>query len=504
MTKNNRLVKGIIFASQIWLLYLAVSGLFENFYFARAYFKNIWVAVILISLAALLVTLALFVWLSKRLPKKRWPAALIVFVLALCLKLAFAFMVNTPQYSDFQLFWWVTNFIAKGDTSYLTNSTYFSVWAYQAGFPMFMAPAVKIFGQSLTAVLSLNITFMALSNMLLYLILYRVTSPDRAMFAALLYMFLPLGYGLSPVYTNQHAALFFIMLAVYLLTAKSWKLRSGIALSAAAGLALAVSNAIRPEASIILIAVAATAVLTLISEFNDKLTWLKRTGSRAATAALSFFVCFALINSLVKASGFQPLGLVNNFPLYKFAVGLNHESYGRYNDGDAALAMEDKYAGDTEERDSRTAYMIKERLKVSPGKLLRLLHEKNMTMWSAKHNDQPAFSHVTADDVLDLGFTEVKYMNVAHLFMYFDGLYMSVIFILCIYGLAGKYGRGETNKVYLLGLLSFLGFCAVFLVIEVQMRYRLLPLTMLFLTIGFLQNPQDGLRRKSGTGERVT
>ena len=95
---------------------------------------------------------------------------LILFFVSLIIKLIFIFAVNTKQFSDFQLFYWATADIAKKTPKYLSES-YFSLWAYQAGFPALMSPIMKIFGINIIPLLITNCVFMSVKNIIIYLLL---------------------------------------------------------------------------------------------------------------------------------------------------------------------------------------------------------------------------------------------------------------------------------------------------------------------------------------------
>jgi len=71
-------------------------------------------------------------------PKKPAWFGLLLFMASLGLKAGFILLVDTQQFSDYQLLYQATVQIARQNPEY-QSWQYFSVWAYQTGFPAMMA-----------------------------------------------------------------------------------------------------------------------------------------------------------------------------------------------------------------------------------------------------------------------------------------------------------------------------------------------------------------------------
>ena len=127
--------------------------------------------------AAVVCAFALLVWFLLKLntksdeiadenhPKSRFSVlfAAALFLLSFSLKAIFVFIIKTPQYSDFQLFYWVTVEIAEGIPNYLSQR-YFEIWAYQTGFPAANAQFVNIHGRNINSLVLVNFAFASLNN----------------------------------------------------------------------------------------------------------------------------------------------------------------------------------------------------------------------------------------------------------------------------------------------------------------------------------------------------
>ena len=115
------------------------------------------------------------------------------------------------------------------DKSWLENS-FFSAWGYQIPFVYYEAFILKLFGSELALKL-LNVAFMVVTNVLIYLIAGKCTNSRAAFITAVLYSVYPAPVLLSSVLTNQHISLMFFMLGIYFyLVNPSWRraLISGI------------------------------------------------------------------------------------------------------------------------------------------------------------------------------------------------------------------------------------------------------------------------------------
>jgi len=415
--------------------------------------------------------------------------AVIIFAASLLLKSAFVLLIKTPQYSDFQLFYWVTAEIGSGNPKYLSED-YYSIWAYQTGFPAVMSVFYRLFGQNILAFIILNCVFLSISNVLVYLIARTFVSEKISRIIAVLYMFFPFVFGLSPVYTNQHLAVMLFYSGIYAFLIRK---RSLVLLPMAAGVLMAFGNAVRPEGIILAGSFAALLIFDFLNEVRQHIKewklFIKNNLLPAAVVIASFFLSFALISEFFVVSGLNPEGLANNFPLYKFVVGLNHDTAGGFSSKDSQRLFVE-LARDPEQRDREAIELIRQRLSVPPRKLLSLIKRKAETMWTSDRN-QPAFVGFDAASVISVGSLSVPVVRVKTLFIYTNYLYLIFLFGLCIItsvnGIRHKTHPAANLFTILFGLAVF-----AFTFIEVQGRYGYFVMPAVFMIaapgLSYLQN----------------
>lgn len=445
--------------------------------------------------AAVVCAFALLVWFLLKLntksdeiadenhPKSRFSVlfAAALFLLSFFLKAIFVFIIKTPQYSDFQLFYWVTVEIAEGIPNYLSQR-YFEIWAYQTGFPAAMALFVKILGRNINALVLVNCAFASLTNVFVYMIARLKCNERQARIASIAYMMFPFVFGLSSVYTNQHLATFLSYLGIYIFLKYP---KSRILAPLICGLLIALGNGIRPEGVLF---VAAFLVLLLYRLLADKgyrserrVNFLSTTALPIGFAIASYMICFFLLSNLFVVTGLNPKGLSNDFPLYKFVVGLNHDTKGAYSQTDSKNLFESDIVTRREERDAEALRLIKERIKVPPKRLIGLLDSKINIMWTA-NGIYPAFSQSMDDTAFKIGPYAVSVKRIHSLFTLIDYLiYLFIYIVLFITSIIGVVKERETVQPFFVILFSIV--FAVFLAIEVQYRYGYLLMPSLFIML---------------------
>ena len=146
-----------------------------------------------------------------------------------------------------------------------------------------------------------------------------------------------------------------------------------LAAYALAGLSLAVANALRPDAPLVLVPLLAYFVFRFLSKasWNHFFHYLKRFGALLIT----FLVVSAGMSGMVKIAGINSIGLTNQDPLWSIVLGTNTETGGTftYDDSNAVVALTDQGM----ERSQAEIQVIKEHLQVSPFKLVETLGSKN-------------------------------------------------------------------------------------------------------------------------------
>lgn len=467
-------------ASALCFLYLTGIGLWEGLIFLQETFgRSITVSALLYLLVFLILSgVTILLWLvSRKLgTMKRRTTAAAVFIVAFLFKFLFALFVQTPQYSDFVLYHQVITLIRQGDLSFLANA-YWQKWGYQIGFPFFMMPFAWLFEGDVFALVVVNLVYAAGAAIFVYLICEKVAGQRAGVFASLLFVLWPTAFGLAPLLTNQQITLFFTLFGVYLFL-RGWEKggKPGMALMACAGLLLAVGQTVRPEAMIILAAMAVAVLLGVQWSF----AWLRGKLLPFAVLFLSFLLSTTILNGLIMWALPGSIGSKNTFPLYKFVIGLNADSKGLYSHADA----KELFAGidDTEERDQLAREVILSRLRQSPSTLLKLWDQKNRIMWTSDYYHFPAFAPFESDDMVTVGPVSMNAKRWNGLFALADSVYGVLVFGAAALAAFLQARRKRLN----LFVLIFMAYSLIYLFIEVQWRYRYLPMTFLLIAAVYL------------------
>lgn len=432
----------------------------------------------LVVLGGLLCAAAVL-WLGGRVVLSVRGALLGLFLLRLAIALGVIFFIGGQPIQDFQTMYQAAQELARGEHGYL-DKLYFFNWAYQTGFVAYEALLLKLFGPGQLSLQLMNALWMAGTGCLVYLLALDILPRRTAQRAALLYALYPAPYFLAGVLTNQHLAVFLFYLAFYVMRKPS------VPRLLAAGGLLALGNAVRALAAVLLLA----AVLWLLLGGLLKKESLKPALLRCALLAGSYFLAFALLNFGVTASGMNPEGLANNQPMWKFVLGLNQESNGSWNqaDYDAYLSLP------TQEGDAAMRAEVKHRLSAGPVRLAGLAVRKSGVMWGADEYMFWGFGHL--DPQAGLGpFTVNQWTQI--LARGDKGVYIAV-FALALAGFLGWVRDGTRGRLPLLLTLVFCGYYAVHLILEVQSRYRYFLMPAVFLIAGAgleLLWPQPGPRQ---------
>lgn len=420
-----------------------------------------WVLFYLALPGALAVLLAL---LPGRISTRQFLALLLVS--ALFLKGMAAVLIPTQPESDFWKLYDAARQLAQGQ-KLLHTDPYFQRWPYQSGFVAWMALFIRWFGAGVPFFQLTNALCSAASNGLIYVLARRFASESGARGAALLYLLYPGGYFLLPVLTNQHLSELLLLLALWACTRPAEGTRARCLWGGVGGALLALSNAIRPMAPVLLLAAAAFAAMGLLG-------WIFRRGTSVWAALgpwacflLTYFLSWSILDAVTILSGLNSLGLTNQVPEWKWILGLDPDTHGGYSPSDAAAVFQSgrpvsQAAGD----------LLRQRLALSPGNLLKLFWEKIRIMWGSFEDPSWALTDQVWADLTRLGWGEQVLSLVHKLCRLTSGMY---VWISLLSG-AGALARLRRPRPFpwpgTLVMLCALAYFAAHLLIEIQPRYR--------------------------------
>jgi len=468
---------GLLFVKNATVLCTAILPKFTQ---SGAALALMLAALFLMALACFgLLLLARKMDANDKLVLPTWAYYAALFVLAYGLRAVWLTFVKRPPYSDYELFYWVTNQIALSpDPNYL-QGVYFQTWAYQAGFPAFMSPLAHLFPAQAYPLLYANMVFEAGSVLCIFHLLRGFCKRNTAFVFACVYLLIPFPYMLVPVYTNQLSAMFFLLLGVCLLFPPK---PAGIVRCCLAGLAFAMSNMLRAEGVLVLGAMCALIVFRLLCRSKTQpVTQRARQALPLAACCAVYLTVGMLLSSAFVWTGLNPHGLTNAYPLYKFAVGLHESNDGQYTkaDADRLMGMNSDLPADV--RDAETLRIIRDRLSIGPQRLLVLFSAKIDVMWTERDRSYPAFMAMPDDEVVAFPVVALRTETIRNGVALMQSLWNILLFLLAGF-LAVRLVRKAEVAAPITFLYAMSGIIlAVFLLIEAQKRYAYILLPFLFL-----------------------
>ena len=247
---------------------------------------------------------------------------LLILAIGAGIRLAYILCVPHEPASDWAALYDAARQTVQGDLSWIAENGYFRRWAYQIPYVFYQAAILKMV-PSLLALKLVNLVWMTGTILMIYLISRELTSEKPALCAAFLYTVFPEAISYSSELLNSHVATFLLLAGIYaLLRSKHWY--QGLL----AGVLLGLSNLMRPVAIITILALICIAVWRVIQKPQ------KRTILQTAAFLLVIFAGYFLVMKgtafLFQAANAAPYGIGNNFPEWKFVLGLNFSGKGGY------------------------------------------------------------------------------------------------------------------------------------------------------------------------------
>lgn len=445
--------RALVFSLSLFVFYM----FYFNVVYAYKHQTMIYIAILLP------VILLLFI-LSYKMQISPLAFSIIIFISAFVLKGIFILLVKSQPISDFQTYYVCAKRLFEGNKN-VGHSSYFATWGYQMGPVLYYAGIMKLFGTGLLGLKLVNCFFMAGTNVFIYLIARKISNDYTARFVALLYVLYPAPFFLSTVLTNQHFTAFMFLAGIYILISDNFNIFVRGILS---GLLMAVGNAVRPIGIVVIGAVLIWGLIELIRSKR-----LKVVAPIILLTAIYFFTSWG-ISKVVQQTDICPTGLKNNFPMWKFVIGLNYNSQGRFSFVDQDNIF---YISDTAKRDALAEKTIKERLSIEPKKLANLFDTKIKIMWGDFDTMKWASSiqgkngPETSKSVAEIEPFALKTEKAFYIWM---------IFLLAAGMIIILFNKKLQSSVLLLSTILICYF-GVHILIEIQVRYRYFAVILMFI-----------------------
>lgn len=450
-------------------------------------------------LISLVVIFLLYICFNKIKNIKRWlTAALLV---SFFIRLAFIIAVQTPVESDFAILLEAAQSVTQGDFTCFSTK-YFSEWAYQTGFVLYEALILKCTGGSIFALKFMNLLFMAGINILIYLVGKEIFSDKVAFVAAALYAIYPAPVFMASVLTNQHISTFFTFLAVFYLVKekKGYGLKDYIF----AAVFMAVANIMRPEMIVVVVSLLAVTVLKVFGFLSKKEKREALLFVRNITVCMvGYFILTSFASMVISITGVNQNGLSNQVPEWKFTVGLDTDSNGSYNENHLEIL-------DIEDSNQRKEYLyslLKDYFSKPPSEIINFFGEKTKYMWASNEPTFWSLGHLDGSKEVINGLSVDRLVR---WILFVDkGIYIAVWVMFLIFLLSSLLSswRGQLHTAATFASCIVFTYLVVYLLIEVQTRYRYWLMPLLFiLAMGSLpvfQSQWEHLTTKIGHKNRI-
>lgn len=414
------------------LLYYFAIILFLLFFFCGTFENGI--------LFTILSFLLIYFFVNK-FPIKKFSFFLIGF--CLFTKIIVVFLFKTPLTGDFILMYDTAKHILTEGIFTLKHS-YFDCWGYQL-FHVFYEAIMLSIMDSISFLKILNCIYSTISTVLIYLIIKKLTSEKTAQITSLLYAisFYPL--YLNTILGNQQLGIMIAFIGIYLLLYQ----KNSFKLLALVGILFGISHLERNEGIIYLLTSLAYLFLHMdnIKDFLYKATVL---------TACFFFITLGS-SFLVKSFGINDIGFGNANPEWKFLLGFNKNTFGKYDINDEI------YLGDLEAEKKE----IRNRI-TNFKELPRLFYEKIRIQFLYEDFgtsfDETNF-HLSTNKFKNTIFNYTKVMNFT-------------IILLAFLGIVKNQNRKKESFFFIINLLLFF---FVYLLIEICARYYYYPQITIFI-----------------------
>ena len=260
--------------------------------------------------------------------------ALILCLLCLAVNGLWLLFVHLEPEGDYSVFWLTSRLLSRGERPTGDLNLYLSLFPHLLGYSSFLAPFLRLFGESTAVPVTLNLMLTGLSCLLLFRLCRDWWGLDTAALAALFWCFLPSkmlynGMVLSePLYT----CLLLLFLRLMQLAERRRSLPLALLLGALSGLALRCMNMARPIAAVPVIAAGIWILLLRGEKLREKRDWLRWGGYFALLLGVYLLLAAPARGYLTEILGTEPA----ETPGYNIYVGFNPETDGGYSEADMA------------------------------------------------------------------------------------------------------------------------------------------------------------------------
>lgn len=432
------------------------KGYSINFYFITAICLAVFIALIYITV------------IKEKLDERLF--MVLVVLITAGLRLIWILKVPTLPASDFLAYQSYAYYFSNG--FYISYDPTYTVFPFKIGYPIALSILYRITGIDINAAKALNIILSVASALLLYHIGRQMLDKKAGKIAALMFAVWPAQIIFTSVLAAEHIFLVFFLLSIYFLVKLKSKqiLRYEILYAALTGVSITASQFFRPV-SLIMFPVAAVYIF-IICEHSGTIP--KKAGRKLllfGVIVLGYFISLYSLNMAVEPV--TSIDITRSSPGMSMLIGTNFESGGTYNKDDAGFVS--KYGYDYEKVHSAALDTAISRIREKPAEFAGLVVKKYGIVWGNENYGLTGAMSNTDKRITD---TELLTSLSALSEKASQAYYMTILLLAaagCLLAVIHK-----VSDMIVSGLI-ILGFALSFCFFEVQSRYHMPAVPMLFL-----------------------
>lgn len=389
-------------------------------------------------------------WISKH------KIIIFLFLFAFVIRIGVILWIDTPVISDFKTMLDASKELVNGTDAY-KSMPYFITWGYQMGHVIYQGILLNIIN-SITFLKIVNAIATSFTVVMIYLIGKELSTTKAAIIISIIYSIFLFPLLLNTVLTNQLLPMLLILIAIYLWMKKKKKNKL---MPVIIGILLGISNMLRSETIVIIIAFVLYTIFLMIKKENRKALIIN-----LCLIIISYFTLTTATSFVLKATDISPSGLENKNSSWKFLEGLNIETRGQYSEDDAIKYSYDK---------KKTTKELKKRIQEEWQQYPLLFAKKTKILWLNSDLSWP-LGHIENQEDLKL------YEGINQIFIYFFVI-MSLLSAITLF-------KKTYKKEQILILLILFVYFGVYLFIEVMPRYayslQIFEALLASITLGYI------------------
>lgn len=396
---------------------------------------------------------------------------IIIIFIGMILRILWLINVNTQPYSDFETLYNGAIALINNDNTLFTGVNYIARFPHLSYMIVYMAVIMKLFGQAVLTIKIGNLIFSIITMYLIYKVSLEVFEEENLALVSLgiSAVFVPMITYVG-VLATENIAIPFYLASIYFFI-KAIKKDMSLGLLALSGLLLGIGNLFRMVAVIMVIA-----YVMYILIFEDKKIISK---IKSSIIIVIMFISVLVSGSfLLKSLGITEVHLWKGKEpaVTNILKGSNIESFGRFNDEDAAIP--EKYNYDYDKVKDVSLEIIKERLTTtSPIRLAIFYCGKFIGQWGQGDMSGISWSESGAE--------KIGVINSENSKVVVQLAYLAII-VLSFMSLFNKKRIIYENKIINLFYIILCGYGCFYLISEMQGRYAYIAcwLFIIFATSG--------------------